>query len=401
MKLIQADYIFPVSSPPVKNGILRTDNHGTVLELTDPQKSGPLPEAGTIQQLRGILCPGFINSHCHLELSHLKGKISEKAGMTGFIRELIALRNAVPEEEIQTAINQAEQDMMQQGIVAVGDISNSPVTFRQKSKGHLRYHTFIELFDAGQQQAKAAFEQGLLLRDMLLNLMPAGHSCSLVPHASYTVSGSLFGLLNAYLSEHHAITSIHNQESRDEINLFSNQSGPLFDFLKRSGFAPGFLWSQPGINSLKLSLNQLSSAEKLLLVHNTYTTEADINLTSTFSKSLYWCLCVQANLFIDNHTPDIHLFQKHALKMTIGTDSLASNHCLSVLEEMKTISRLFPDIPLEDIVCWATLNGAEFFNFNAELGSFDPGKKPGINLIEEVVYDPCRLTNKSSVRQIM
>jgi cytosine/adenosine deaminase-related metal-dependent hydrolase len=67
----------------------------------------------------------------------------------------------------------------------------------------------------------------------------------------------------------------------------------------------------------------------------------------------------------------------------IGTDSYASNWSLSVLDELKTIQQHHPEIPLEEMLGWATLNGARALQMDKHLGSFEKGKKPGVVLIKD------------------
>jgi|GEM_PF-4572951 len=44
-----------------------------------------------VETYSGILSPGWINCHCHLELSHLKAVIPEHTGMTGFLLSVMKL----------------------------------------------------------------------------------------------------------------------------------------------------------------------------------------------------------------------------------------------------------------------------------------------------------------------
>src|ERR1043165_6393737 len=120
MRRIAANYIFPVSAEPVPDGVVTIDEDGLILDVAE--KGAPFD-----QHLDGIICPGFINSHCHLELSHLRSQITEKKGMTGFIKELLSKRFHFPAEEIQKSIEQAEEAMIRNGIVGVGDISNNEI----------------------------------------------------------------------------------------------------------------------------------------------------------------------------------------------------------------------------------------------------------------------------------
>jgi aminodeoxyfutalosine deaminase len=398
MHLLQSDYIFPITSTPVKNGIIRLKDDGTVLEVIDPE-TNPSPENGSIRKLKGFICPGFINSHCHLELSHLKGQIPENAGMSGFIKGIMTTRNKFSVEEIMAAMEAAEDEMIANGIVAVGDISNTNLSFNQKSKNRLHYHTFIELFDLGDESAEDVFEKGKMLLDGLKLVQPDGHTSSLVPHAPYTVSKRLFELLDNCAYENNFLLSMHNQESEGENEMFISRTGPLYDFLNDAGINLDYI-EQSGNNALLTMLPRLSRCSSVMLVHNTYTTSADLAWAVKYSGGLYWCFCPRANLYIESRLPDIKNFLSQSPRLLTGTDSLASNHSLSILDELKTIASHEPDIPLNELLSWATINGAKFFNINKRFGSIEPGKKPGINLLEQVDVPKLAFTGSASVRKL-
>lgn len=142
-------------------------------------------EAGDdIQQLEGILSPGFVNAHCHLELSHMKGMIPAHTGLQEFVKQIVALRQVAP-EIIQEAIVSAEAEMIANGIVAVGDISNNLDTLSQKAKHNLAYYSFVELYDLDPTTAEDKIIVGLEIQKKFQeNCVRA----SLVPHAPYSVT---------------------------------------------------------------------------------------------------------------------------------------------------------------------------------------------------------------------
>ncbi|MEO7984286.1 MAG: amidohydrolase family protein, partial [Bacteroidota bacterium] len=124
--------------------------------------------------------------------------------------------------------------------------------------------------------------------------------------------------------------------------------------------------------------------QSLILVHNVYTKEEDVLFTKlpVVNCQLSWCLCPNANQYISRQLPDIDLLIKQDCEIVLGTDSLASNHQLSILEEIKTIGKHFPHIATEKMLQWATSNGAKALQLDSLLGSFEKGKKPGVNLID-------------------
>jgi cytosine/adenosine deaminase-related metal-dependent hydrolase len=145
-----------------------------------------------------------------------------------------------------------------------------------------------------------------------------------------------------------------------------------------------------GKSSLQNYFERLNTAKQKILVHNTFTKERDIEYAirntqsaNPDSSDLSWCLCVNANQYIEKALPPVDLLRKHNALIVLGTDSLASNWSLSILDEIKTIYRHFPHIALEEILQWATLNGAKALQMDDQLGSFEKGKNPGVVLIQK------------------
>ncbi len=400
MLKFQADFIFPISSVPIQNGIVVCEDNGIIIEIIDPSLTPySLQE---VEKFEGILCPGFINSHCHLELSHLRGKISEKKGMANFISELLQHRFKISVEEQQQFFEDAENEMLQNGIVAVGDISNLISTVPIKQKGKMYYHTFVEVLGLDPALAETKLEEGKVLQQLFKNI-PNGNA-SVVPHAPYTVSIEVLKLIDKYASENNSPVCIHMQESQAEIDFCMNHSGELAELFTRLkfNFPPDVSGTHPnGFRPIHQTLNHLSGQKNVALVHNTYTTREEIKWANDLHKNLFWCLCPNANLYIENRLPSIIDFVSENSTIVIGTDSLASNHQLSVLEELKTISNTFPEINLKTLLGWSTLNGAKFLGIEKNYGSLEKGKKPGIVLLNNLDLENLKLNKNTSVKKII
>lgn len=390
MRKLSADYIFTIAADPIKNGIITIDNQGVILNVeaaTETQQSDT-------EYYEGIICPGFINTHCHIELSHLRSQIPQSIGMSGFIKAIVPKRAAFSKEPIQEAIEAAEREMIQNGIVAVGDISNNNSSFKQKAKKNLLYHTFVEVFDLNPDRAAESFNKGLSLQQELSQFTI---NSSIVPHAPYTVSEGLLSLINKHAAANNSIISIHNQESEAENELFISHSGAIYEIFKAMGINTNLL-RITGVNSLESTLPYLTKSSRLLMVHNTYTSIEDIRWARKKMENLYWCTCPNANLYIENKLPDYNFFIEEDVPVTIGTDSLASNQRLSVLDELKTISKHYPLIPLQTLLLWATKNGANFLGFT-QLGTIEKGKKPGLNLLRNI--KKLRISEKTEIQKLV
>jgi cytosine/adenosine deaminase-related metal-dependent hydrolase len=373
MKKFSADIVFPVSAAPIREGVVITDDQGTILQIDRRAEH----DLATVDIRRGAIVPGFVNTHCHLELSHMKGKADTGTGLLPFLKTVVNFRD-IPMEEILDAIERADREMYEAGIVAVGDISNKADTTAQKDRSKIRYYTFVEMFDFLQDSwTEKSFNDYRTVYEQ--QSTAHGNRKSVVPHAPYTVTEGLFRRIRE-LNADEATVSIHNQETPHEDAFFLNKTGDFLEFYETFGF-PIEHFQPTGQTSIHYALAHLNSRNRNLFVHNTMTTASDIQAAQAWSDRVYWATCANANLYIENRLPLYQHFIENNARLTIGTDSLTSNWQLSVLEEMKTIARYQSYVPFETLLRWATLNGAEALGFEADLGSIEIGKRPGLNLL--------------------
>ena len=363
MRYLSANYIFPLHINPIKEGVVQISEKGEIVNIFESRTKAPKQK---LEIFEGVLCPGFVNVHCHLELSHLKGLLLQKTGLVDFISKVPEKRN-LEIDDIKRAIIDADSTMQKNGIVAVGDISNTNHSFFIKEESKIVYHTFVELFSLNKDKAEIVFNKGM----DLLNNCP--NPRSITPHATYSVSEKLFSLLKE--KNNGEIVCIHNQETKSEDELFRNGSGELYEFIKQFGDL-----NQTGISALQTSLLQMSKQSKIILVHNTFTSKKDVKWTKENNYDTYWCTCPKANLYIENSLPDYSIFDTDTL--CVGTDSLASNNSLSILEELKVLKEN-SDFDLNTLLKIACKNGAEALGFE-NLGTFEKGKIPGLNLINNL-----------------
>lgn len=396
MRYFSADLIVPITSPPMQGGLISVHEDGRIHGLFR-EGEAPVAQSET-EYLRGILCPGFVNTHCHLELSYLRGRIAPGTHLDGFISQVQKEKvSAMQPEEIQTAIDMAVQEMLQEGIVATGDISNTASSFVAKEKQNMLYHTFIEVYGSDPAWAERIFGKAHQLYEQALG---QGLSASIVPHSPYSVSMKLFALIGAFAEKTASLMSMHHQESEDENRYFEYGDGPVSERLKRLDVNAAIL-NIPGRRPLQTVAPYLPKNNPVVLVHNTVSRLEDIAFAMTRFSKLWWCLCPNSNLYITGRLPDVQALRSAGANITLGTDSLASNNRLSILEEMKTLSGKFPGIGLEELIGWGTLNGAEALGLTGTLGSFEPGKCPGIVLIEQEVGKNVVLAMDSKVRRIL
>lgn len=373
VRKISSDIIYTNVGQPLRDHAICIDDHGTILSI-DPANKWDTSE---VSYIPGALVPGFVNAHCHLELSHMKGKLPTGTGLVSFIEGVVSQRD-FPKETIMQAIRDANEEMHQNGIVAVGDISNRLDTMPCKDESPIYYHTFVEMFDFQQNdRARSTLEQYLEVYHQMGQT--DGHTKSAVPHAPYSVSKNLFALINTLNSEAKTSVSIHNQETPSEDRMFIDGGGAMVDLFSGFGCTFDHLVSGQFQSSLQYAIENLDSTQRTLFVHNTMSALADIRLAEKWSDQCFWVSCPNANLYIENRLPDYHLFVDTGATICLGTDSLTSNWQLSIFEEIKTIRKYYSTIPDEQLIRWSTINGARALGIDDQFGSIKVGSTPGIN----------------------
>ncbi len=392
---ISANYIFTGTTGFIKNGILTVDEDGRVVSLLDT--GGKLAEEANLEHYNGILCPGFVNAHCHLELSHMLGKIPRKTELSGFVEKIITSRKANP-EEIYKAVKNADHQMKKEGIVAVGDICNTSDTFEIKANSRIYYHNFVEIFGTSDNAADTIFRNGQNLVQQALQKFSL--KASITPHSAYSLGDALFKLIRDEKDHADRILSVHNQETISENDLIRSANGELYDVFIKLGFDLSSKKPQHK-NSFPWLMEQLPLKTKYLMVHNLYTTAKDITDAGRGVKDIYWVLCPKSNYFIGGVYPGKYLVENFSERICIGTDSLASNDKLSVLEELFAMQENHPDIKLSDLLSCGTINGASALDIDKWCGSFEKDKTPGVILIENADIQNLRLKKESRVKVLV
>lgn len=371
-----------------QNKTLVVDERGTIQDVISSEEN-----TDDAVQLQGILSPGFINCHCHLELSHMKGLIPEGTGLIDFVFFVVSKRH-FSDEDIQEAIAKGEEEMLRNGIVAVGDICNTAITSSQKAKGNLAYYNFIEVTGFLPELAQTRLDNALTSFEIFNQISSTNHQLfsSLVPHAPYSVSEKLWLLLLPYFQN--KTVSIHNQETSFEDELFIQGSGDFTRMYNLMKMDTSF-FSPSGKSSLQTYFPKLYGAQNVILVHNTFTKEEDVlyakKEAAINNQNVFFCLCINANLYIENAVPPVEMLLKNEANIVLGTDSLASNWSLHILDEIKTLRKHFPFLQTEQLLQFATSNGAKALGMEDKLGSFEKGKQPGVLLLNEDLNEVKRL----------
>jgi len=367
-----------ISADAIHNGLSFIDPDSVLEVGEDGRILNILKDAdpAVVTHYEGTICPGFVNAHCHLELSHMRGVIPEGTGLIPFLQAVTGKRGQFTDDEKRLARKAAYEELYRNGVNGLGDIANSADTLDLREYGNILMHTFVECLGFSPSPAeRLKYSIGVLNQFQDQRLVQGKHRQSLSPHAPYSVSPALFSLIDAQDPE--TILSIHNQEAAAENQYFIDKTGPVNDLFKGFGIDDSF-FTAGGTSSLKQYLPLLNASHPLILVHNTFSSSDDILFAENHSDQIFWCLCPAANQYIEQRLPDLTLFNSISDHICIGTDSLASNSQLSILAELQLLKRAFSTLDWEELLRWGTWNGAFALKMDMHIGSLAAGKKPGI-----------------------
>ena len=365
----------------MKNGVLTIDEGGFI---TDIDSDDEIDRRAGIEFYGGILIPGMVNAHTHLELSYMKGLIPSGSGMAGFARGMRASRESVPADERVKAAEYQDAKMWSEGVSAVADICNGATTFAIKKRSPILYHSFVEVYGL----TTASADNALLLA---AQAHAEGFRASVTPHSTYSLNEAAFA---DALSGGDPV-SIHFMESPEETELYEGK-GALAEWYRESGlrcdFTDGRYCSPAG--RIEASVEP---GRRMLLVHNTFISPEDArSLAGRFGDGLTWVVCPCSNEYITGTLPPVEMLLSTGAEVAVGTDSLVSNTSLSLIEELKAL----PGLPLETALHMATLAGARALGID-EYGSLEVGKRPGIVLLTGADLSSMTLTPEAATRRIV
>lgn len=380
MRRIAAHYLIS-NAEIMPRPIVELDDEGRVVSVSEWERLDNIPMT---EFYAGALTAGFVNAHSHVELSYLRGAIERNTGFGGFARAIGQVRGNFSAQERDVALRGAMAQMWQEGVQAVADIINDTSSLGAKSESPILWHNFAECFGL---RAELSSVEPLVERCAELGLQG-----SLTPHSTYSLQDSVLG----EIAQIEKCLSIHFMESEDESLLYQG-SGSLHDWYSRMGWECDFL--HHGSPARRL-VDVVPKDRRLILVHNCCLSEEDYDLLSEhFIHPISWVLCPASNDYISSLRPPVEMLLKRGAIIALGTDSLASNDNLSMLDEI----RLLGDVPLAQALRWATLGGAEALGLEDELGSVEVGKRPGIVLLEGlcIEHGQLRLTPFTTSRRLL
>ncbi len=385
---IAAPLVLTPSGELMQNTVVSFDSQGMVISVECDVEN--LDSLASVEYYDGVLIPGMVNAHCHLELSYLLGQVSEGKGLVEFIREIMAVRGDFTEQQqIERAIAE-DRKMWSEGVQGICDISNGTASFEAKRTSNILYYTYAEYFNMPSDNELEAY-----FAKVTSHIEPAeeiGLDIAASPHSTYMVGDKLFkkGANSQRLS-------IHFLETPSELEYFEKKGG-MYDFVTEDGMSPDFLHYGSHVDRIIASL---PASTPLLLVHNTQINEQEVEKLIAYFTDVTFVLCPRSNYFIERAYPPAMMFHRLGVNVAMGTDSLTSNHSLQMAREIEFLLNNNPELPLAVALHWATKGGAVGLKAEDRIGSFEVGKTPGAVLLEGVNLQTLRPEGELSSRRLL
>ncbi|HUU83001.1 MAG TPA: amidohydrolase family protein [Phycisphaerae bacterium] len=379
--ILCAPYVLAADNQIIPDGAVRVDR-GTIVEvgpaaqLTGPATQVTGPARTDLGQ--SLLLPGFVNAHTHLELTHLAGRIPPKADFVDWIRRLVdAMRDADDDSAVTLdSVRRGRELSLSAGVTTIGDITRLPALTRPVlAEGPLRTLSFGEVIAIGR------------LRNRLNErLTAAADACTvseflqigISPHAPYTLEPDGLRACVARAVACGLRMCIHLAETANEAEFTADLTGPIRTFFERH-----HIWDRqvpcPGLSPVEYAADTGLLGPDALLAHANYVTDRDIDRIAASGAHVAYCPRTHAAF---GHPP--HPFRRmldRGVNVCVGTDSLASNPSLSVLEELRFLRRNDPDLPPALLIEMGTARAARALGMSTSVGRIAPGLRADLTAI--------------------
>lgn len=369
----RARYVFPVVAPPIENGCVEVRG-GRVVSVGAWRNQANAKDLGDV-----AILPALVNAHTHLEFSDLSEPLGQpEMVFTEWIGEVLKQRSSRPptEEQAARAIGDGANESSEAGVELLGEIAtaeNIPNGLRQCCGVR-----FLELIDVGaspERLAQLASTAGDYLRNSAL---PSGWRAGLSPHAPYTASPALLDIAVRLSQESSAPLAMHLAETRDELQLMRDRSGPFRDLLEKRG-----VWRPDAILQRPLDyLERLAGSHRGLVVHGNYLDQEEREFLAAQHDKLSLVFCPRTHAFFGHESYPLAELLDAGVHVAIGTDSRASNPDLSLWNELRFIAAHFPGLSPETILKLGTTHGAVALGYTEGYGSIQPGSIAKFAVVE-------------------
>jgi aminodeoxyfutalosine deaminase len=408
--IIRARTVVTMDGVPIDNGAVAVSEN----RIVDVGKFGEIQtrNAGEILDLgEQALLPGLINGHCHLDYTCLRGKIPPQKSFADWIRAINAEKATLSPKDYLASINDGFAEARRFGTSTIANLTAFPELIPQ-IQPPIRTCWFPELIDIrapehANELVDVAIESvGRARPEPVLSEAERGAPWGLAPHALFTASGDLFRRCEQVAQRDNILLTTHLAESREEMQMFRDASGPLYEFLKDIGRAMDDCGNKTPLEQFLDSIGRGGPPNRpraievnrpyhsWIVAHLNELGESDFELLDNWTPKFHIVHCPRSHNYFEHSRFAFERLRSLGFNVCLGTDSLASNESLSLFDEMRAFQKNSPSVCPEEILRMVTVNPARALRQEDRLGRIRPGFcadliaiqcSGGENLFEEIV----------------
>jgi aminodeoxyfutalosine deaminase len=377
---LKARYVFPVSAPPIKNGMVGIEGQRIVAV-------GDNVAADTVEDLgNAAILPGLVNAHTHLEFSALTKPLGEPGmGFADWVRLAIDSRHTTAGTDPGT-VEKGLRESARFGVTTIAEIAQAdwPGTSIQS---HTADGTaFFEIIAPTAERAGDAWQRAVARlpassspEPRSPNPDPSIWRVGLSPHAPYSVRTDLIERLVELSMRRGIPLAMHLAESLEEIQWLDARTGPLSALLADLGAPDPAVASQ---FSRPLDyLEMLAIAGRVLIIHGNYLSRDEIGLLSDYAETMAVVYCPRTHEYFKHDRYPLERMLRFGATVCLGTDSRATSPDLDLLAEIRHVARHYPEIKPQTVLQLGTLEGAKALGREREIGSLEPRKYANLAVV--------------------
>ncbi len=379
-RAIHADAIVTGDREALRDAAVIVDARGEVIDVGAAGDVLPAHAGAIVERVRGVVMPGLVNAHTHLELSALRGKVAGGAGFVKWVERMMGVRSEESPEDNAEAIDAAVTELDDAGTVAIGEVTNSLAAVRALARRGFAGCVFHEVFGVTREAVVAKLDGLEAQVSLRLGTWPSlDLAYAPAPHTLYTTHADAVRRIIAAAGAAHRITTLHLSEHASERRALESGDGPIADWYERMLKLPRAEIAWPRLSPVAYADQLGALASNVVVVHLADARPDELDLVAKRGAPVV--LCPRSNLHIETRLPPLLAVRAAGIEAALGTDSLASNASLDVLAEARALADRFPSVPARELLQMATWNGARALGRH-DLGRIAKGSCPGLVAID-------------------
>jgi aminodeoxyfutalosine deaminase len=375
--IIRARIVVTMDEAPIENGAVAVSGN----RIVDVGRFAEIKTHNTGETVdlgEQILLPGLINAHCHLDYTCLRGKLPPPKSFTDWIRAINGKKSELSPKDYLVSIDDGFEEAKRFGTTAIANLTAFPELISQV-QSPIRTWWFAELIDIRAPESANEFV------DSAIEALKQTPRWGLAPHALFTVSKDLFRRCGEIAQREHILLTTHLAESREEMEMFRDASGPLYEFIKSIGRPMNDCGRKTPLEIFldligrRGSPNCPSAIEvnrhylPWIVAHLNELTESDFELLEKSNSKFHVVYCPRSHSYFEHRPFAFERLPSLGFNVCLGTDSLASNQSFSLFDEMGAFQKRFPTVSPEEILQMVTVNPARALRSENALGQIRPG----------------------------